>query len=143
MSGSVSGSESGSEAGSESGSVSASESASESGSVSGSASSTASVEAAGSGLFEGALAEPSPAQAAGAEQAPFQLGGYVRSDVFVGKVPGFDQGLVQAAYGELALELDMRAERYGDAYAEARLRYGQQCAAQDLFIDLREAYVDA
>jgi hypothetical protein len=66
----------------------------------------------------------------------------VRSDVFVGKVPGLDQGLVKAAYGELALKLDARAEKHGDAYGELRLRYGQDGPQRRLLVDLREAYVN-
>jgi hypothetical protein len=49
---------------------------------------------------------------------------------------------IKAAYGELALKLQVKKELYGDAYAEARLRYGQQGDVRDLFIDLREAYVN-
>jgi hypothetical protein len=109
------------------------------------------VAAPGAGLFEESLSEaPSPSserESAGAAAEPpsFELGGYVRSDMFVGKVPGFAQGVIKAGYGELALKLDARAEEYGDAYAEARLRIGQQGQGQerDLVLELREAYVDA
>jgi hypothetical protein len=74
--------------------------------------------------------------------ADLELGGYARGDAFVGKVPGFSQGLVTAGYGELALKLDARAGDSGDAFAELRMRYGQQGAVRDLFLELREAYVD-
>jgi hypothetical protein len=80
-----------------------------------------------------------------AVQPGWDLNGYVRGDLFMGKVPGFQQGHIKAGYGELALQLRVKQERqgYGDAYAELRLRHGQQGARRDLFVDLREAYVNA
>ena len=66
----------------------------------------------------------------------------MRGDAFVGKVPGFSQGLVTAGYGELALKLDAKAGEHGAALAELRARYGQQGQVRDLFLELREAYVD-
>jgi hypothetical protein len=107
------------------------------------------VQAPGTSLFEQSAAEPAPptpeqgTAATGSEAPAFELGGYLRSDVFVGKVPGFSQGIIQAGYGELALKLDVHDARYGDAFAEARFRYGQQGDTLDLIVDLREAYVDA
>jgi len=99
-------------------------------------------------LFE-APAEPTPVvePAAPAAVAPpepaVDLGGYVRGDVFVGKVPGFDQGILQAGYGELALSVDARDGSIGSAHAEARVRSGLQAGERELSLDLREAYVDA
>jgi hypothetical protein len=105
------------------------------------------VQAPGTSLFEESTAAPAAppqgAATAAADARTFELGGYVRGDMFVGKVPGFSQGVIQAGYGELALELDIHEQRYGDAYAEARMRFGQQGDARDLIVDLREAYVDA
>ena len=66
----------------------------------------------------------------------------MRGDAFVGKVPGFSQGLVTAGYGELALKLDAKAGEHGTALAELRARYGQLGQVRDLFLELREAYVD-
>ncbi len=99
------------------------------------------------GLFEQSLAADPPAPSGVAEpsepSAPeFDLNGYVRGDLFVGKVPGFSQGVIKAGYGELALKLHVNKEAYGDAFAEARLRYGQQGRERDLFLELREAYVN-
>lgn len=102
----------------------------------------------GSGLFEASLSGTDDKDGKGVVAAAARrgwgvdLGGYVRGDVFVGKVPEFRQGDVKAAYGELALQIDVQKERYGGAHAEARLRYGQQGETRDLYLDLREAYVD-
>lgn len=94
----------------------------------------------GAGLFERSLDD---SEREATEAPTFDLNGYVRGDMFVGKVPGFSQGVIKAGYGELALKLNVQKDDYGDAFAEARLRYGQQGRARDLFLDLREAYVNA
>jgi hypothetical protein len=98
-------------------------------------------EASGAGLFEQSQKEGGATET-GSPGGGFDLNGYVRGDVFVGKVRGARRGEIKAAYGELALKLEVKKERYGDAYAEARLRYGQQGDVRDLFVDLREAYVN-
>ena len=96
------------------------------------------------GLFEQSLAEGSADDAVGgAPASSYDLSGYVRGDLFVGKVPGFSQGIVKAGYGELALKLRAKKEPYGDAFAEARFRYGLEGEEQRLLVDLREAYVSA
>ena len=100
--------------------------------------------ATGSGLFEQSLSEEAAPAASGENEGRgFDLTGYVRGDVFVGKVPRFAQPELKAGYGELALRFATKKERYGDAVAEARLRYGQQGVERALFLDLREAYVNA
>jgi hypothetical protein len=73
----------------------------------------------------------------------FSLNGYARSDVFVGKVAEYDRSEIKAAYGELALKLDIHKQEYGSAFAELRLRSGLQRPQRGLNVDLREAYVDA
>ena len=73
----------------------------------------------------------------------FDLGGYVRGDVFIGKVPDEGTAQMKAAYGELTLKLRASGGKHGDAFAEARFRHGLQGAEQRLFTDLREAYVNA
>jgi hypothetical protein len=104
---------------------------------------TASGESSG-GLFEQSLADSGADDAGGGVAAPsYDLGGYVRGDLFVGKVPGFSQGIVKAGYGELALKLRAKKEPYGDAFAEARFRYGLEGEERRLLVDLREAYVNA
>ena len=102
----------------------------------------------GSGLFEQSLSgAPTPLEDGSEEQAaapaPYELNGYVRGDVFVGKAGGSPRGELKAGYGELALALKIPGGHYGDAYAETRLRHGQQGEQRDLSLDLREAYVNA
>ena len=103
----------------------------------------------GTGLFEDSIAGTDSAGPDGSVRAAaaqkgwgFDLDGYVRGDVFVGKTPKFSQGEIKAAYGELALKARVSKERFGDAYGEARLRFGQQGDRRALIVDLREAYVD-
>ncbi len=79
----------------------------------------------------------------GAAASAFDLNGYVRSDTFVGKLPGYDRAELQAAYGELSLKMNMKGGEVADAFAELRFRYGQQGQVRQLFTDLREAYVSA
>jgi hypothetical protein len=96
------------------------------------------------GLFEQSQAPsaaPSAPEAAAAP--PFLLDGYTRGDLFVGKFPGAPRGQIKADYGELALAVRTKKEPYGDAFAEARVRYGLQGDEQQAFVDLREAYVNA
>ena len=73
---------------------------------------------------------------------PFTLNGYVRGDVFVGKVQDQNAAEMKANYGELSLQLRTAKSAYGDGFADARIRYGLQGATQGTFIDLREAYVN-
>ena len=98
----------------------------------------------GAGLFEQSTSASEPAaQRVDSTTSPpaFELNGYVRSDFFVGRAPSA-VGL-QAGYGELALRLRTRKEKYGDAFAETRLNYGLQQDVTKLNVDLREAYVNA
>ena len=67
----------------------------------------------------------------------------MRGDVFVGKTPGEKTAETKAAYGEFALKLNTPKETYGDAFAEARIRYGLQDDEKRVDLDLREAYVNA
>jgi hypothetical protein len=101
----------------------------------------------GGGLFESSQSAPASAKASPtadvASTTPtFELNGYVRGDVFVGKVPHGSTAVTKAAYGELALKLKVKRQSHGDAYAEARLRYGDQEDAQPTSVLLREAYVN-
>src|SRR6185436_3250026 len=73
---------------------------------------------------------------------PFTLGGYVRGDMFVGKVPDASRGMMKAGYGELALVARTAKQSYGNAFAEARVRYGLQGDERRVFLDVREAYVN-
>ena len=77
-----------------------------------------------------------------ATTAPFTLNGYVRGDMFIGKVQDQNAAEMKATYGELSLQLRTAKSPYGDGFADARIRYGLQGDAQGTFIDLREAYVN-
>ncbi len=102
----------------------------------------------GGGLFEQSNAAAAAAPGAGAAPAPtavgpFTLTGYVRGDMFAGKVSGQDAAELKAGYGELDLTLRTAKETYGDGFAEARIRYGLQAdGLQATVVDLREAYVN-
>ena len=112
------------------------------------------------GLFEEALGgaeEEPPAQEgdAASEPAPssglqfklgkasFDLNGYLRGVLYLGKVPDEDDGEVKAGYGEMALKLKASYADYGDAVGEFRLRYGYFPGGLDLQVDLREVYINA
>lgn len=99
------------------------------------------------GIFEsGATGDPeAPTTAAGAGTGAFglELNGHVRGDLFVGKVPHRDRAELKAAYGEVGLQLRARGGEHGAAFAELRLREGQQLDERRLFTELREAYVNA
>jgi hypothetical protein len=102
----------------------------------------------GGSLFEqsnAAAAAPSAsASPAPTAAGPFTLTGYVRGDMFAGKVSGQDAAELKAGYGELDLTLRTAKEAYGDGFAEARIRYGLQAdGVQATVVDLREAYVNA
>lgn len=97
----------------------------------------------GAGLFEQSVSEESTESSAEAGASrTFDLNGYVRGDLFAGKVPDSSKWHMKAAYGELALRLRTAKVTYGDAFAEARLKYGLQGDTTDMTVDLREAYVN-
>ena len=103
------------------------------------------------GLFEQstAAAAAAPAGDIAAQPAtppvgPFTLSGYVRGDMFAGKVNDVNAAELKSGYGELDLTLRTRKETYGDGFAEARLRYGLQGdGTQGTVVEVREAYVNA
>jgi hypothetical protein len=106
----------------------------------------------GSGLFESSQTSADQGAGAGAAAGtgaeggggglPFDFNGYVRGDVFAGKAEGESAGEMKAAYGELSLKITTKKLKYGDAFAEARLRYGLQQSTRIQLVDLREAYVN-
>lgn len=99
----------------------------------------------GGGLFEQATAFDSNATESDSSSSPasYELSGYVRGDAFMGKIPHYRQGYLQAAYGELSLQLRAGKSEYGDAFAETRLRYGMQGTEPGYEAELREGYVNA
>jgi hypothetical protein len=97
----------------------------------------------GSGLFESAQGDSTESAASDtALPGGFDLNGYVRGDVFIGKRQDKAQAEMKAAYSELSLKVRVKKEKYGDAYAEPRIRYGLQGDDRGVFVDLREAYVN-
>jgi hypothetical protein len=98
----------------------------------------------GSGLFESAQSDSG--SSSGASEAPTETGadfnGYVRGDMFVGKQQDQPHADMKAAYSELALKVRVKKEKFGDAYAEMRFRYGVQGDVHGLILDPREAYVN-
>ena len=103
---------------------------------------------AGPGLFEQSNAAPAAPSAATeptpAAAGPFTLNGYVRGDMFAGKVNDVNAAELKSGYGEMDLTLRTRKEPYGDGFAEARVRYGLQGdGTQGTVVELREAYVNA
>jgi len=98
----------------------------------------------GSGLFESSQtnADSASGEDAAGGGLPFDLNGYVRGDAFVGKVPTKGAAEMKAAYGELSFKVTTKKLKYGDAFAEMRLRYGLQTGTRIQLVDLREAYVN-
>lgn len=102
---------------------------------------TSSEQGASGGLFE--QSQASAAAAAGVGADTFKLSGYVRGDVYAGKVTGASQGDIKADYGEAALVARTKKGTYGDGFAELRLLYGMQSQTQQqATLDVREAYVN-
>lgn len=95
----------------------------------------------GGSLFESAQAEADEGESKGG--LPFDWSGYVRGDFFAGKSAGEPAWESKAAYGELSLKLRTKKEKFGDAYAETRLRYGLQSEQTNVAVEVREAYVNA
>lgn len=99
----------------------------------------------GGGLFEAAASGELSSGTTSSSETPkrFELSGYVRGDAFMGKIPEYRQGYMQAAYGEMSLQLQTTRTEYGDAYAETRLRYGMMGGDAKYEAELREGYVNA
>lgn len=92
---------------------------------------------AGQGLFEDAT------QDADESKLSFDLWGYVRSVLYAGEAPDPESGEIKSAYGEFALKLKAEKRGYGSAFAELRLREGQEFDSRVSEFNLREAYIDA
>src|SRR5690606_32841844 len=95
------------------------------------------------GLFEGASSGELTLGTDSATPQRYELSGYVRGTAFMGKIPEYRQGYMQAAYGELSLQLRTKRTEYGDAFGEARMRYGMQGGDPKYEAELREGYVNA
>ena len=77
------------------------------------------------------------------EEKPYELNGYLRGTLFVGKVPDKNDAEIKSGYGEASLKLRLRKQGIGDAFAEVRFRSGHEFQKTVSEIDLREAYVNA
>lgn len=76
------------------------------------------------------------------QKQPFELNGYLRSTLFVGKVPESNKAEIKSGYGEAALKLKVRKKKFGDAFAEIRFRRGSEWNQPVSETILREAYVN-
>jgi len=77
------------------------------------------------------------------EEKPYELNGYLRGTLFVGKVPDKNSTEIKSGYGEASLKLRLRKHGFGDAFAEVRFRSGHELQKTVSEINLREAYVNA
>ena len=77
------------------------------------------------------------------EEKPYELNGYLRGTLFVGKVPEKNSMEIKSGYGEASLKLRLRKQDFGDAFAEVRFRRGHEFQKTVSEIYLREAYVNA
>lgn len=95
------------------------------------------------GLFEEATAGKSQdTKQADEKPATIEFNGYLRADVYLGKVPDQQVTEIKTGYGELAGKLRLHLGEYADGYSEARLRGGYLGGRQTAEFDLREAYLD-
>ncbi len=77
------------------------------------------------------------------EEKPYELNGYLRGTLYVGKVPDRNDAEIKSGYGEASLKLRLRKQDFGDAFAEVRFRRGHEFRKNISEINLREAYVNA
>ena len=89
------------------------------------------------GLFESATG------ASDNDKLKYELNGYIRSSLYLGKSTIDIPGEVKSGYGEASLKLKVRKQDLGDAYAEIRFRNGCEWGTRFSEFDLREAYVNA
>ncbi len=77
------------------------------------------------------------------QERAFELNGYLRSLVYVGKVPDRNQGEIKSGFGEFSLKLKASKGSLGSAFAEVRFRKGYEFNDYVTEFTLREAYVNA
>ena len=77
------------------------------------------------------------------EEKPYELNGYLKGTLFVGKVSEKNSMEIKSGYGEASLKLRLRKQGFGDAFAEVRFRRGHEFQKTVSEINLREAYVNA
>lgn len=82
------------------------------------------------------------AQTSSEREKEYELNGYIRSPLYVGKVPGTNGSEIKSGYGEFSLKIKASKMNFGDAYAEIRFREGYEFGETVSELNLREAYVD-
>jgi len=90
----------------------------------------------GQGLFE-------EAEGSKDQEKAFELNGYLRSTLYLGKVPERSQAEIKSGYGEFSLKLRASKASFGSAYAEVRFRKGYEFNDYVTEFTIREAYVSA
>jgi len=83
------------------------------------------------------------AEKADDQDKAFELNGYLRSALYLGKVPDRDLADMKSGYGEFSLKLKASKGSFGSAFAEVRFRRGYEFNDYLSEINLREAYVNA
>ena len=86
-------------------------------------------------LFEQAMSKD--------EEKPYELNGYLKGTLFLGKFPDNNSAEIKSGYGEASLKLRLRKQGFGDAFADVRFRRGHEFQESVSEINLREAYVNA
>ena len=94
----------------------------------------------GQGLFESAT---SGSEETGSDnQASYELNGFLRATLFVGKVPGKNEAETKSSYAEADLQLTVKKIGFGDAFAELGFRNGSEFHDPLNELDLAESYVN-
>ncbi len=73
----------------------------------------------------------------------FELNGYLRSALYLGKVPDRDLADMKSGYGDFSLKLKASKASFGSAFTEVRFRKGYEFNDYLSEVNLREAYVSA
>lgn len=76
------------------------------------------------------------------EEKPYELNGYLRSVLFVGKVADVNEAELKSGYGEASLKLKVRKKSFGDAFAEIRFLRGYEFKKSVSEINIRETYLN-
>jgi len=88
----------------------------------------------GQGLFE--EAEKSKDQ-----EKAYEMNGFLRSTLYLGKVPERNLAETKSGYGEFSLKLKASKKSFGSAFAEVRFRKGYEFNDDVSELNIREAYV--
>ncbi|MGD2246496.1 MAG: hypothetical protein PVI11_08125 [Candidatus Aminicenantes bacterium] len=90
----------------------------------------------GQGLFE-------EAEKSKEKELAFELNGYLRSTLYLGKVLEENKADLKSGFGEFSLKLKASKKSFGSAFAEVRYRSGYEFNNEISELNLREAYVSA